>query len=170
MIHGRAVYSSLLHHSSWKVYLPLDFVNYLFTQPIWLGVSWAQYEKFAHKVSYKKGYMTEWIRTMIVATNGSGIGSIKPLILPNPAAQKWSTSSPEAELQRKLHTLNFWICPSMFHGTPTYTFRKSLERVMELLRSKYVPIPGSSWQFSWKKYDVLTTNSQWIVLIAIVNS
>ena len=32
--------------------------------------------------------MTEWIRIMIVATNGSGIGSIKPLIPPNPAAQK----------------------------------------------------------------------------------
>ena len=51
MIHGRAGYSSVLHHSSWKMYLPLAFVNYLITQPIWLGVSWAQYEKFAHKVS-----------------------------------------------------------------------------------------------------------------------
>ena len=55
MIQGRAVYSSVLHHSSWKVYLPLDFVNYLFTQPIWLGVSRAQNEKFAHKVSIKDG-------------------------------------------------------------------------------------------------------------------
>ena len=43
--------------------------------------------------------MTEWIRTMIVATNGSGIGSIKTLILPRHAAQKWSTSQPEAKLQ-----------------------------------------------------------------------
>ena len=54
MRHGRAVYISVLHHSSWKVYLPLDIVNYLITQPIWLGVSWAQYEKFAHKVSIKE--------------------------------------------------------------------------------------------------------------------
>ena len=46
--------SSVVHYSSWKVYLPLDFVNYLITQPIWLGVSWAQYEKFAHKVSIKE--------------------------------------------------------------------------------------------------------------------
>ena len=52
--HGRAVYINVLHHSSWKVYLPLDFVNYLITQPIWLGVSWAQYEKFAPKVSIKE--------------------------------------------------------------------------------------------------------------------
>ena len=35
----------------------------------------------------KKGYMTEWMRTMIVATNGSGIGSIKTLIPPSAAAQ-----------------------------------------------------------------------------------
>ena len=55
MRHGRAVYISVLHHSSSKVYLPLDSVNYLITQPIWLGVSWAQYEKFAHKVSIKEG-------------------------------------------------------------------------------------------------------------------
>ena len=54
MRHGRAVYISVLHHSSWKMYLPLDIVNYLITQPIWLGVSWAQYEKFAHKVSIKE--------------------------------------------------------------------------------------------------------------------
>ena len=32
--HWRATYSSVLHHSSWKVYSPLDFVNYLITQPI----------------------------------------------------------------------------------------------------------------------------------------
>ena len=38
MRHVRAVYISVLHHSSWKVYLPLDFVNYLITQPIWQGV------------------------------------------------------------------------------------------------------------------------------------
>ena len=50
----RAVYISVLPHSSWKVYLPLDFVNYLITQPIWLGVSGAQYEKFAPKVSIKE--------------------------------------------------------------------------------------------------------------------
>ena len=31
--------------------------------------------------------MTEWIRTMILATNGTRFGSIKTLILPTPAAQ-----------------------------------------------------------------------------------
>ena len=56
MRHGRAVYVSVLHNSSWNVYLPQHFVNYLITQPIWLGVSWAQYETFADKVSIK-----EWI-------------------------------------------------------------------------------------------------------------
>ena len=54
MRHARVVYISVLHHSSWKVYLPLGFVNYLLTQPIWLGVTWAQYETFAHKVSIKE--------------------------------------------------------------------------------------------------------------------
>ena len=29
---------------------------------------------------------------------------------------------------------------------------------MELIRSKHVPIPGSPRQFSWNKYNVLTTN------------
>ena len=38
MGHGRAVYISVLHRSSWKVYQPLDFVNYLNTQPNWLVV------------------------------------------------------------------------------------------------------------------------------------
>ena len=56
MRHERAVYISVLHHSSWKMYLPLDFVNYLITQPIWLGVSWAQYEKFAPKVPIKERF------------------------------------------------------------------------------------------------------------------
>ena len=51
--------------------------------------------------------MTEWIRTMIVTTNGSRIESIKPLILPNPEAQKRSTSSLKTELQGHLQTLNF---------------------------------------------------------------
>ena len=51
---GRAVYISVLHHGSRKVYLPLDFVNNLIIQPIWLGVSWAQYEKFVLKVSIKE--------------------------------------------------------------------------------------------------------------------
>ena len=51
MRHEWALYASVLHRKSWKVYLPLDFVNYLITQPTWLGVSWAQYEKFAHKLS-----------------------------------------------------------------------------------------------------------------------
>ena len=54
MRHGRAVYISVLHHSSWRVYLPLDFVIYLITQPIWLRVSWAQYGKFARKVFIKR--------------------------------------------------------------------------------------------------------------------
>ena len=40
---------------------------------------------------------------------------------------------------------------------------------MELIWSKYVPIPGRSSQFSWNKNDVLTTSSQWILLIAIMN-
>ena len=51
--------------------------------------------------------MTEWIRTMIVTTNGSRIESIKPLIQPNLAAQKQSASSPETELHGNLQTLNF---------------------------------------------------------------
>ena len=51
--------------------------------------------------------MTEWIRIMIVTTNGSRIESIKPLILPNPAAQKRSTSSPETKMQGNLQTLKF---------------------------------------------------------------
>ena len=55
MRHERAVYISVLHHSSWEVHLPLDFVNYLITQPIWIGVSWAEYEKFPQKVSIKEG-------------------------------------------------------------------------------------------------------------------
>ena len=54
MRHERAVFISVLDHSSLRVYLPLDFVNYLITQPIGLGVSWAQYEKFAPKVSIKE--------------------------------------------------------------------------------------------------------------------
>ena len=54
MKHGRAVYINVLHRSSWKVYPPLDFVNYLSSEPIWLGVYKAQYEKFAHKVSIKE--------------------------------------------------------------------------------------------------------------------
>ena len=51
--------------------------------------------------------MTECIRTMIVTTNGSRIESIKPLIQPNPAAQKRSASSPETELQGNLQKLIF---------------------------------------------------------------
>ena len=54
MRHEWALYASVLHRKSWKVYLPLDIVNYLITQPTWLGVSWAQYETFAHKVSIKE--------------------------------------------------------------------------------------------------------------------
>ena len=56
MRHEWALYASVLHHSSWKLWLPLDFVNYLITQPIWLGVYQAQYENFSHAVSIK-----EWI-------------------------------------------------------------------------------------------------------------
>ena len=106
---------------------------------------------------------------MFLGINGTWIGCIKPLFLPNPQHKIWSTPSPEAELQGNLQTLNFWICPTMLHGTPTYTFLNSLERAMELIRSEYVPIPGSSWQFFWNKYDILTTNSQWILVIAIMN-
>ena len=38
MRQGQALYISVLHRSSWKAYLPLDFPNYLITQPIWLVV------------------------------------------------------------------------------------------------------------------------------------
>ena len=51
-----ALYASVLHRKSWKVYLPLDFVNYLITQPIWIGVSRAQYENFPHKFSIEGIY------------------------------------------------------------------------------------------------------------------
>ena len=51
--------------------------------------------------------MTEWIRTMMLATNGTRIGSIKTPILPKPAAQKRSTSAPETEFLENLQTLNF---------------------------------------------------------------
>ena len=126
MRHGRAVYISELHHSSWKVYLPLDFVNYLITQRIWLGVSWAKNEKFAYKVSIKEG-LYDRIRTIFSSIKGTRIGRIETLILPSLAGQNitWSTSSLEAELQGNLQTMNFWICPTMLHGTPTYIFRKS---------------------------------------------
>ena len=36
MRHGRALYISVLHRSSWKVCLPLDSVNCVCTRPIWL--------------------------------------------------------------------------------------------------------------------------------------
>ena len=52
--HGQALDISVFHLNSWKVYLSLDLVNYLFKQPIWLGVYWAQYEKFDHKVYIKR--------------------------------------------------------------------------------------------------------------------
>ena len=105
--HARAVYISVLHHSSWNVYLPLDFVKYLVTQPIWLGVSWAQNEKFAHKVSIKEGHMTEWIRTMIVATNGSRFGSIKTLIKLTPGAQTMIYVITWNRIARKLTDIEF---------------------------------------------------------------
>ena len=54
MRHDWALYAIILHHSSWKLWLPLDFVKYLITQPIWLGVYQAQYEKFAHTVSIRE--------------------------------------------------------------------------------------------------------------------
>ena len=38
MRHGQALWISVLHLSSWKVYRPLDFVKYLITEPIWLVV------------------------------------------------------------------------------------------------------------------------------------
>ena len=113
--------------------------------------------------------MTEWKRTMILATNETRIKNQNKNFWQPPQHQLRSTSSPEAELQRNLQTLNISIWTSMFQRTPTYTFRKSSERVVELLRSKYVPILGSSWQFAWNKSDVLTTNSQWKLVIAVVN-
>ena len=45
----------------------------------------------------KNDYMTEWMLTMILATNGTRIGSIKTLILPTPQNKLWATSSREAE-------------------------------------------------------------------------
>ena len=72
----------------------------------------------------------------------------------------------EAKLQRILQILNFWVWPSMFQGTPMCTFRKSYERVIELIRNKYVPIPESSWQFSWTNtmFSLLTLNGYWWLL------
>ena len=52
--HDWALYINVLHRSSWKVHRPLDFANYLITQPIWLVVYQAQYENIAHKVSIKR--------------------------------------------------------------------------------------------------------------------
>ena len=51
MRHEWALYASVLHRRSWKCSCLWIFVNCLITQPIRLGVSWAQYGKFAHKVS-----------------------------------------------------------------------------------------------------------------------
>ena len=51
---GRALLVSLLHRSSWKLYLPLDFLNYLIIQPISLIVHLAQYKNLAHKVSIER--------------------------------------------------------------------------------------------------------------------
>ena len=169
MRHGRAVYISVRHHSSLKVYLPLGFVKYLITQPIWLGVSWAQYEKFVHKVSIKEkiydGMDTNHVFSYKRDTNWKH---------QNPNSTRPRNTKYDLRHHLKPNckeTYKHWIFESLslFHGTPTYTFRKSQGRVMELIRSNYVPIPGSSWQFSWNKYDDLTTSSQWILVIAIVN-
>ena len=74
----------------------------------------------------KKGYMTEWIRTMFPAINATRIGSIKTLILSSPAAQNMIYVINWSRVAWKLtNCKNFWICPSLFHGTPTYTFRNS---------------------------------------------
>ena len=169
MRHERAVYISVLHHSSWKVYLPLDFVNYLITQPIWLGVSWAQYEKFAPKVSIKDRIYDimdtdhdcsyKWVRNWKHQNPNST----------NPRSTKMIYVITWKRIAGKLTDIEFWICPTMLHGTPTYTFHKSKARQMKRTRSKYVPIPGSSWQFSWNKYDLLTTIFRWILVIAMVN-
>ena len=51
--------------------------------------------------------MTEWIRTMIVATNGSRIGSIKTLILPTPATQTMIYVITWIGIVRKLTDIEF---------------------------------------------------------------
>ena len=130
MGHGRALYASDLHLSSWKVYRPLDFVNYVITQPIWLVVNYAQYENFAHKVSLKEGIYD--------GMNTDHDFSYKRET--NRKHQNPNFTHPAA--QNKIYVINWSriatkiIDIENFHGTPTYNFRKSQERVMELIRSK----------------------------------
>ena len=92
MRHEWALYASVLHHISWKLWLPLDLVNYLnYTTHLIRSILGSIREVCPQSLHKEKGYMTEWIRTMIVATNGSRIGSIKTLIL-NPPLNPRSTN------------------------------------------------------------------------------
>ena len=107
MRHGQAVYISVLQHGSWKVYLPLDFVNYLITQPIWLGVSWAQCEKFAHKDSIKERIYDiidtdhDYSYKRVTNWKHQTPNSTKPR-----STKKRSTSSPGTGLQGNIEFLN----------------------------------------------------------------
>ena len=58
-------------------------------------------------------------------TRDTGLDHHNPSSINHPKRKKRSTSYAEAELQRKLQTSNFWICPSVFREKDTYTFRKS---------------------------------------------
>ena len=166
--HGRAVYISVLHHSSWKVYLPLDFVNYLFTQPVWLGVFWAQYEKFAHKDSNKEetydGMDTHHDCSYKRVTNWKHQNPNST----NPRSTKYDQRHHLKPNCKETYT--YWIFESVLVCSTERlrTLPGNPRNVSCNWRSKYVPNPGSSWQFSWNKYDVLTTKSQWILGIAIV--
>ena len=51
----------------------------------------------------------------------------------------------------------------MFHGTDTYTFRKSWERLTELIRSKYVHFPQNSQHLFLNRNGVSTTDF-WLFL------
>ena len=147
MRHGRAVYISVLHHSSWNVYLPLDFVYYLITQPIWPWVSWAQYEKFAPKLSVK-----ERIYDIMDTDHDCSYKRVWNWKHQNPNSTKPRSTKviyviTWSRIARKLTDIEFWIWPTMFHVTPTYTFRNSgacYGTDMEQIRT-----------YSWKLFTVL---------------
>ena len=85
---------------------------------------------------------------MIVTTNRSRIESIKPLILPNPAAQKRSTSSPETELQGNLQALNFL-------NLSKYIPRNAYVHFPEFLGTGYGTDMEQIRSYSWKLMTVL---------------
>ena len=85
---------------------------------------------------------------MIVTTNGSRIESIKPLILPNPAAKKQSTSSPETELQGNLQTLKFL-------NLSLYIPRNAYVHFPEFRATGYGTDMEQMRSYSWKLMTVL---------------